>query len=56
MRERLPVNIENYTLPMDKTSHDKENNNNSYGYVSIMFLLSLLITLGCVISLIVLGS
>lgn len=48
MNNRLPVNIENFDLPHDQ--FEKENKNNfSSGFVSIMSLLSLIITLGSVL-------
>ena len=55
MNERLPVNIENNELPLDDMVKKVDRKNN-YGYVSIMYLLSLLITLGSVITIIVLGG
>ena len=56
MKERLPVNIENNTLPIDTFNLQDENNKNNYGFVSTMYLISLLITLGSVITLIIIGS
>mgnify|MGYP006934512875 CR=1 FL=1 len=43
MRNKLPVLIEDNSLPRD----DLDNNikkNNSYGYVSILYIMSLIIT------------
>ena len=58
MKDRLPVNIENYTLPEDKfKSQDGSSNEiNNYGYVSIMYLISLIITLSSVLFLIIMGA
>ncbi len=47
MKRRLPVYIENLELPKEENRMiEKEV---SYGYVSIMYILSLLITFGSVI-------
>lgn len=40
MRNRLPVYIENNELPVDNYKREKK----SYGYVSVMYLGSLIIT------------
>jgi len=49
MRNRLPVYIENKELPVDRYKNIEYNNieeeKNSYGYVSIMYLCSLIITI-----------
>ena len=49
MRNRLPVYIENRELPVDRYKNIEYNNieeeKNSYGYVSIMYLSSLIITI-----------
>ena len=55
MNERLPVVIENLELPKAAFNENKQLDK-SYGYVSIMYLLSLLITLGSIIIIIVFGS
>ena len=56
MRERLPVDMDRLDLPVDNFKYEEHNTtNNNYGYVSFMYLLSLLITLASVITLIVLG-
>lgn len=53
MRERLPVVIENLDLPVDEFK--KEEKTNSYGYVSILYIISLLITIGSVLTVLILG-
>ena len=55
MNERLPVNIENLELPVDQFKK-LDDNSNSYGYVSILYLLSIIITLGSVLTVIFLGK
>ena len=54
MRNRLPVYIENLELPKD--NFKKETRKYSYGYVSILNLLSLIITLVSVLVVIFLGK
>ena len=56
MNNRLPVNIENLELPEDqfKKMDNNDNNNTSYGFANVMFLLSSLITLGTVITVVIL--
>ena len=56
MRNRLPVELENLELPIDKYSNNNNNNNKSYGYVSVLYLLSLLITIGSVLTVLFLGN
>ncbi len=55
MRDRLPVNIENFELPRDDFVY-KTVRSNSYGYVSFLYLLSVLITLGSVLVVIFFGN
>lgn len=43
MNDRLPVNIEKNELPIDYMN--KRDNSNSYGYISILYLLSVIITM-----------
>ena len=52
MKEKLPVYIENRKLP------EKEQNNQepSYGYVNILLILSILITLGSLFTIMFLGK
>lgn len=52
MRNRLPIELDNMELPVDKYSKNNQVKNNSYGYVSIMSLISLIITLGSVLAII----
>lgn len=56
MRNRLPVELENLELPIDKYSNNNNSNNKSYGYVSVLYLLSLLITIGSVLTVLFLGN
>lgn len=51
MKERLPVVIENLELPIDEFK--KEEKTNSYGYVSILYIISLLITIGSVLTILI---
>ena len=54
MRDRLPVSLENNELPVEER---KENNKkNNYGYVSFMYLLSLLITIFSMLFLMYMGN
>ena len=49
MRDKLPVYIENRELP--KNEFDSNNGNNkSYGYVNILYLASILITVVSVLT------
>ena len=55
MRDRLPVHIENMELPMDKYKN-VENRSSSYGYVSILYLTSIIITVMSVLTVIFLRN
>ena len=52
MRNRLPVYIEDNELP----KIDVHKNEDSYGYVSILYLSSIIITVAGVLTVIVLGN
>ena len=52
MKNKLPVYIDNLELPTDELKKH-ETNNNSYGYVSILFLLSTMITLASLLALLI---
>ena len=52
MKERLPVVLENLELPDDIYEH-KEEKQVSYGFVSVLYLLSLMITIGSIITVII---
>lgn len=54
MRDRLPVLLENNELPYDKFK--KNERSKSYGYVNFIYLLSLIITLGSILTIIFLGK
>lgn len=46
MKNRLPVYLENMDLPIDEYRElERRDNRKSYGYVSIMYLGSLIITI-----------
>ena len=51
MRDKLPVYIENRELPKDEFEINN-GNNKSYGYVSILYLTSILITVVSVLTVI----
>ncbi len=51
MKEKLPVYLENRSLPRQEIDRK-----DSYGYASIMYILSIIITLGTIISIFVLGN
>lgn len=55
MKERLPVYIENLDLPYIENKKDNKRNK-SYGYVSFLYLLSIIITIGSVITVFILGN
>lgn len=52
MRDKLPVYIENRELPRDKFNSDNNKNGLSYGYVSILYLASIMITIVSVLTVI----
>ena len=56
MNDRLPVDIENLELPMDQFKKLDQDNSNSYGYANILYLLSIIVTLGSVLTVIFLGK
>lgn len=61
MNERLPVELENLELPLDKYNKVGSKNNQIdiqkvNGYVSIIYLLSLIITLGSILAIMFLGN
>ena len=51
MRDKLPVYIENRELPKDEFNIDN-NKDKSYGYVSILYLASIMITVVSVLTVI----
>ena len=55
MKERLPIEMENFELPKDEfmASHEKQY---SYGYASILYLLSMIITIGSILVVVLLGN
>ena len=54
MKNKLPVYLENLDLPSDP--YKQEENNNSYGFISIMYMIALIITLGSVLTVIIFGN
>jgi hypothetical protein len=56
MRNKLPVYLENMELPKDTYGINTRDNNNSYGYVSIMYLASIIITVASVLTVIFVGK
>ena len=52
MKNRLPVYIDNLELPKDKLKQEN-NHNNSYGFVSILTLLSTMITLASLLAILI---
>ncbi len=51
MKERLPVDIENFELPVDEFKR-LDTPQRSYGFANIFYLLGLIITLGSVLTVI----
>lgn len=54
MKLRLPVYLDNLELPSDNNNINKDNK--SYGYISVMYILSLIITISSVLVVIFLGK
>ena len=52
MKNKLPVYIENSELPIDQYSISKKRTS-SYGYVSILYLISIIITVISVVTVII---
>ena len=52
MNDKLPIDIENLELPLDQFKKIDTPSNASYGYVSILYLLSIIITLGSILTVI----
>ena len=55
MKDRLPVVLENLELPTCQFK-ELDKKDSSYGYVNILYLLSIIITLGSVLTVIFLGK
>ena len=53
MRNKLPVYIENRELP---NQYKVDNRRNSYGYVSVLYLASIIITLLSVMAIFIFGN
>lgn len=56
MRDRLPVNIEGRELPKAGQRENFGNRKNSYGYVSVLYLASIIITVVSVITIMIVGN
>ena len=56
MRNKLPVYLDNNELPKDTYSMNTRYNSNSYGYVNIMYLASIIITIASVMTVIFVGK
>ena len=56
MNDKLPVDIENLDLPIDQFKKFDRPNNSSYGYANILYILSIIITIGSVLTVIFLGK
>ena len=52
MNDRLPVDIENLELPVDQFKKFDKPSNSSYGYANILYILSIIITIGSVLTVI----
>ena len=52
MKNKLPVYIDNLELPKDELKQENKSNN-SYGYVSILTLLSTMITLASLLAILI---
>jgi len=55
MKERLPIEMDNLELPQDDF-WEKDELNNSYGYANILYILSIIITIGSVLVVIFFGK
>lgn len=56
MRDRLPVHVEDRELPMDQFRERVKDKDYSYGYVNILYLVSMMITIASVLTVIILGK
>ena len=56
MKNKLPVYLEDRELPLDKYNSNNKDNSNSYGYVNIMYLASIIITIASVLTVIFVGK
>ena len=52
MNDKLPVDIENLELPVDQFKKFDKPSNSSYGYANILYILSIIITIGSVLTVI----
>ena len=55
MRNRLPIYVDNKELPIDKYNLKKKKSN-SYGYVNILYLTSIIITFLSVMTVMFFGN
>lgn len=56
MRDRLPVHIENREMPPYQYKKNTEDREYSYGYVSVLYLASIIITIASVLTVVLLGK
>jgi hypothetical protein len=56
MKNRLPVYIDKMDLPVDKYSVNGYKRDKSYGYVNVLYLTSIIITVISVLTVIFLGK
>lgn len=56
MRDRLPVHIEDRELPTLEYKEKMEDRDYSYGYVNVLFLASIIITIASVMTIIIFGN
>ena len=56
MRDRLPIDMEDFDLPYDEFKRLDRDNSSSYGYANILYLLAILIALGSVLTVIFFGN
>ena len=54
MKKRLPVHLDNYELPVDK--YRRQSVNASYGFASILYLISIIVTAFSVLTVMVIGK
>ena len=54
MRNRLPVQIENRELPIDK--YNVNERDSSYGYVNILFLSSIITMISSIMMIVIFGN
>ena len=56
MNNKLPIEMDNLELPVDQFKKLDRDNSNSYGFANILYILSIIITLGSVLTIVFLGK